>query len=93
MVRILKIIPTGKEKIMSKFPWGIIAGILAMIWSFTIVALVAIFAVSGMMYVEVSTDDGLRESWFMLPLYITHAVTGIGCAVSLVLNRLSANKD
>ncbi len=76
---------------MNKFPWGIIAGILAMIWSFTLVALIAIFVVSGMMFMEVGVDDGLRESWFMLPLYITHAVTGIGCAVSLVLNRFSEN--
>jgi len=78
---------------MSKFPWGIIAGILAMIWSFTLVALIAIYAVSGMMYIEVSTDDGLRESWFMLPLFIAQAVTGIGAAVSLVLHRLSENAD
>ena len=78
---------------MSKFPWGIIAGVLAMIWSFTLIALIAIFVVSGMMYVEVSTDDGLRESWFMLPLFIAQAVTGIGAAVSLVLHRLSENAD
>ena len=78
---------------MSKFPWGIISGILAMIWSFILVALVVIFGVSGMMFVEVSTDDGLRESWFVMPLIISQAVTGIGCAVSLILHRLSENKD
>ena len=78
---------------MSKFPWGIIAGILAMIWSFTLIALIAIFVVSGMMYVEVSTDDGLRESWFMMPLFIAQAVTGVGTAVSLVLHRLSENAE
>ena len=78
---------------MSKFPWGIIAGVLAMIWSFTLIALVAIYVVSGMMYVEVSTDDGLRESWFMLPLFIAQAVTGVGCAVSLLLHRFSENRD
>ena len=78
---------------MSKFPWGIIAGILAMIWSFTLVALVAIYAVSGMMFVEVSTDDGLRESWFMAPLFIAQVVSGVGCAVSLVLHRFSENAE
>ena len=78
---------------MSKFPWGIIAGILAMIWSFTLIALVAIFVVSGMMYVEVSTDDGLRESWFMLPLFIAQAVTVVGTAISLVLHRFSENAE
>ena len=78
---------------MGKFPWGIIAGIFAMIWSFTLVALVAIYVVSGMMFVEVSTDDGLRESWFMLPLFITQAVTGVGCALSLVLHRFSENAE
>ena len=78
---------------MNKFPWDIIAGICAMIWSLTLVALIAIYVVSGMMYVEVSTDDGLRESWFMAPLFIAQAVTGIGCAVSLVLNRFSENAE
>ena len=78
---------------MSKFPWGIIAGILAMIWSFTLIGLVAIYVVSGMMFVEVSTDDGLRESWFMMPLFIVQAVTGIGTAVSLVLHRFSENAE
>jgi hypothetical protein len=78
---------------MGKFPWGIIAGICAMIWSFTLVALVAIYVVSGMMFVEVSTDDGLRESWSMLPLFITQAVTGVGCALSLVLHRFSENAE
>jgi hypothetical protein len=78
---------------MGKFPWGIIAGICAMIWSFTLVALVAIYVVSGMMFVEVSTDDGLRESWFMLPLFIAQAVTGVGCALSLVLHRFSENAE
>ena len=78
---------------MSKFPWGIIAGILAMIWSFTLIGLVAIYVVSGMMFVEVSTDDGLRESWFMMPLFIAQAVTGIGTAVSLVLHRFSENAE
>ena len=78
---------------MSKFPWGIIAGILAMIWSFTLIALIAIFVVSGMMYVEVSTDDGLRESWFMMPLFIAQSVTGVGTAVSLVLHRFSENAE
>ena len=74
---------------MSKFPWGIIAGVLAMIWSFTLIALIAIFVVSGMMYVEVSTDDGLRESWFVMPLIIAQVVTAIGFGVSLVLHRLT----
>ena len=78
---------------MSKFPWGIIAGILAMIWSFTLIALVAIYVVSGMMYVEVSTDDGLRESWFMMPLFIAQDVTGVGTAISLVLHRFSENAE
>lgn len=78
---------------MGKFPWGIIAGICAMIWSFTLIALVAIYVVSGMMYVEVSTDDGLRESWFMAPIFITQVITGIGCAVSLVLHRFSENAE
>ena len=76
---------------MGKFPWGIIAGILAMIWSFTLIALIAIYVVSGMMFLEVSTDDGLRESWFVMPLLIGQVVTGIGCAISLVLHRFSEN--
>ena len=78
---------------MSKFPWGIIAGILAIIWSFTLIGLIAIYVVSGMMFVEVSTDDGLRESWFVMPLLVGQVVTGIGCAVSLVLHRFSENAE
>ena len=72
---------------MSKFPWGVISGILAMIWSFLLIGIIAIFVVSGMMYAEVGADDGLRESALLTGLIIGEIVSGLGFAGTLVLSR------
>lgn len=72
---------------MRSFPWGIISGILAMIWSFLLVGIIALFIVSGMMYAEVGTDDGLRESILIPLLFGGEIVTGLGCAITLALSR------
>lgn len=72
---------------MGRFPWGIISGILAMIWSFILVGIIVVFVVSGMMHAEVATDEGLRQS--LTPLLFSGLIaTGIGSAVTLVLSRL-----
>ena len=72
---------------MSKFPWGIISGILTMIWSFLLVGIIALFIVSGMMYAEFGTDDGLRESALLTILFGAEIVTGVLGAVTLALSR------
>lgn len=69
---------------MKKFPWGISAGVCAIIWSFAFIAIVAVYIISSMMYTEVGGDDGLRESWWLLPLYIGQLITAIGFGVSMV---------
>lgn len=63
---------------MNKVPWGIIAGVCAMILSFVIFAIITVFVVSGMMYSVAGGDDGLRESWWLVLLYVTAAVSFIG---------------
>ena len=72
---------------MSKFSWGIISGILTMIWSFLLIGIIALFIVSGMMYAEVGTDDGLRESALLTILFGAEIVTGVLGAVTLALSR------
>ena len=67
-----------------KLPWGIFAGTCAMIWSFITVALVAVFVVSSMMIATVGGDDGLSQSWWLIPLYITETLTVIGFVASFV---------
>ena len=47
---------------MRRFRWDISAGIFAIIWSFALIALVAVYVISSLMYAEVGGDDGLRES-------------------------------
>ena len=74
---------------MSRFPWGILAGVFAMIWSFAFIAVVAVFVISSMMYSQSGGDDGLRDSWWLVPLITTEIVSAIGCGVSLVLRRVS----
>ena len=76
---------------MSRFPWGILAGIFAIIWSFALVAIVAVFVISSMMYAMGGGDDGLRDSWWIMPLIATEIVSAIGCGVSLILRRVSRN--
>ncbi len=74
---------------MRRFPWGILAGIFAIIWSFAFIAIVAVFVISSMMYAQSGGDDGLRESWWIVPLIVTEIVSAIGCGVSLILRRVS----
>ena len=76
---------------MSRFPWGILAGIFAMIWSLALIAIIAVFVISSMMYVYGGGDDGLRDSWWIMPLIATEIVSAIGCGVSLILRRVSRN--
>ena len=78
---------------MKKIPWGIIAGVFAIICSFALLAVVAVFVISSIMYIESGGDDGLRDSWWSAPARIAAAVSGIGCAVSLVLYRIKENID
>ena len=82
-----------KNKEAKKIPWGIFAGFFAMVWSFLLIAIVVVFVVSGMMYAEVGGDDGLRNAWWFTPLYIGEIVTGIGCAICLLLYRLRENRS
>ena len=78
---------------MRRFPWGIIAGIFAMIWSLTLIAVIAVFVVSSLMYAESGGDDGLRDSWWLTPLIITEIVSGIGFAGGLILHRIRENDN
>lgn len=67
---------------MRRFPWGIIAGISAMIWSITFVAVVAIYVISSMMISQVGGDDGLRDAWFIMPLQVGAIASAVTCAIS-----------
>lgn len=58
-----------------KVPWGILAGSFAMLCSFLVVAVVAVWVISISMYASVGSDDGLRDSWWLMPIYIGVAVT------------------
>ena len=68
---------------MKKQPWGVYAGIIAMVWSLVTIGLVAIFIVSSMMIAEVGSDDGLSTGWWMIPLYILEALSVVGFAISV----------
>ena len=68
---------------VQKLPWGIFAGVLAMIWSIVTIAIIVVFVVSGMMYADVGSDDGLSQSWWLIPLYVTEGVTVIGFGISV----------
>ena len=76
---------------MRKFPWGILAGICAIICSFALIAIVGVFVVSSVMYVESGGDDGLRDSLWIAPATTIAAISGRGGAISLILYRLSEN--
>ncbi len=78
---------------MKKFPWGILAGLLAIICSFALIAIVAVFVISSVMYIESGGDDGLRDSAWIAPATIAAAVSGIGCAISLILYRIRENSN
>lgn len=77
---------------MRQFPFGIIAGVFAMIWSLALAAVVAVYVVSSLMFAESGGDDGLRESWWIVPLIATNIVSAIGCAACWILNRVQDNR-
>ena len=68
---------------MKKFPWGILAGACAMLYSFVTIAIVAVFVISGMMYSVAGSDDGLRESWWLIICYVLEVISVLGFGVSL----------
>jgi len=68
-----------------KMPWGIFAGISAMIWSFVTVGIVVVLIVSSMMIAEVGGDDGLSQSWWVIILYVLEALTVVGFILCVVL--------
>lgn len=69
---------------VSKLPWGIFAGLSAMVWSFVTIGLIAVFVVSAMMMKEVGRDDGLSQAWWLIPLYVMEGITVIGFVVSII---------
>ena len=85
----------SKKKVANakEIPWGVFAGIFAMVWSFLLIAVVAVFVISGVMYAEVGGDDGLREATWLTPLFIGEMATGVGCAICLLLYRFRENKN
>lgn len=66
-----------------KIPWGIFAGCFAMLCSFLTVAIIAVWAISSAMYANAGGDDGLRESWWLIPVYIGAVVSLAGLAFSI----------
>ena len=85
----------SKKKVANakEIPWGVFAGIFAMVWSFLLIAVVAVFVISGVMYAEVGGDDGLREALWLTPIFIGEMITGVGCAICLLLYRLRENRN
>lgn len=73
---------------MRRFRWDISAGIFAIIWSFALIALVAVYVISSLMYAEVGGDDGLRESWWLFPIFAVEVLSAFGLGASLVLNSI-----
>ena len=77
---------------MRRSPWGILAGIFAIIWSFALIALIAVYVISSMMYAEVGGDDGLRESWWLFPIFIAEVVSAFGLGLSLILYAITGRR-
>lgn len=77
---------------MRRSPWGILTGIFAIIWSFALIALVAVYIISSLMYAEVGGDDGLRESWWLFPIFVAEVVSAFGMAISLILYGITGRR-
>lgn len=75
----------SKNKLLDnpKMPWGILAGSFAMLCSFLTIAIIAVFVISSAMYANAGSDDGLRESWWLIPVYIAEVISVAGSAFSI----------
>lgn len=68
---------------MRKIPWGILAGICAMVVFFATVGTVAGKILSDMIVKNTGVDDGVLGTWWIVLLIVVAVVAAVGFAVSM----------
>lgn len=70
---------------MKKLPWGIIAGICAMIVFFATVGIIAAFIVLNGIASQTNTFATLFDEWWQTALFVADIVFGLGLLGSLAM--------
>lgn len=73
------------NKPRSKFPWGILAGVCAVIVFYTIIGTVAAYIVLSVIAGATTEGAGLFDTWYQILLFIGDIVFGAGFIVSIIL--------
>lgn len=70
---------------MRKVPWGIIAGICAMVVFFATVGVIAAFIVLNSIAGQTNTTASMFDVWWQTALFIVDIIFAVGFIVSLAM--------
>lgn len=70
---------------MKKLPWGIIAGICAIIAFFAIAGTVAAFIILNSIAGQTHTEASLFDEWYQIVLFAVDIIASLGLAGSVVM--------
>ena len=70
---------------MRKAPWGIIAGICAMVVFFATVGVIAAFIVLNTIAGQTNTTASMFGEWWQTALFVVDILFAVGFVVSLVM--------
>lgn len=74
-----------KEKFMKKLPWGIIAGICAMVVFFATVGTIAAFIILNSIAGQTHTEASLFGEWYQIVLFAVDILAALGLAGSFAM--------
>lgn len=83
-----------ENKLKGKFPWGILAGICAVIVFYTIVGTVAAYLVLSVIGGATTEGAGLFDTWYQVLLFVGDIVFGAGFVLftALYIARRAGSK-
>lgn len=83
-----------ENKLKGKFPWGILAGICAVIVFYTIVGTVAAYLVLSVIGGATTEGAGLFDTWYQVLLFVVDIVFGAGFVLftALYIARRAGSK-
>ena len=82
------------KRISKRFPWGILAGISAVLLFYTIVGTMAAFFVLSAIAGATTEGAGLFGTWYQVVLFAADLVLGllfIGSLIMFILNKIKKN--
>ena len=77
---------------LSEFPWGIVAAVSAMIFSFSLIAVIVLYAVGNALMVDGSGNATIFDTWYQTLLFVLTLLSGAGCIAATVMRIIFGKK-